>query len=78
MKIQGMRLASHHRSFSYLADWLELDIVATLESKPGVPPSGAQLDRFESLGRVRRMRPKSAKDQDLPGDNVLDPNSAQY
>jgi zinc/manganese transport system substrate-binding protein len=41
--LQGMRLASHHRSFSYLADWLELDIVATLESKPGVPPSGAQL-----------------------------------
>jgi len=38
-----MRLASHHRSFSYLADWLDLDIVATLESKPGVPPSGAQL-----------------------------------
>jgi zinc/manganese transport system substrate-binding protein len=43
VNIQGMRLASHHRSFSYLADWLELDIVATLESKPGVPPSGAQL-----------------------------------
>jgi zinc/manganese transport system substrate-binding protein len=43
MDLQGMRLASHHRSFSYLADWLELDIVATLESKPGVPASGAQL-----------------------------------
>lgn len=42
-ELQGMRLASHHRSFSYLADWLELDIVATLESKPGIPPSGAQL-----------------------------------
>ncbi len=41
--LRGMRLASHHRSFSYLADWLELDIVATLESKPGIPPSGAQL-----------------------------------
>ena len=39
----GMRLASHHRSFSYLAEWLKLDIVATLESKPGIPPSGAQL-----------------------------------
>jgi zinc/manganese transport system substrate-binding protein len=39
----GMRLASHHLSFSYLADWLDLDIVATLESKPGIPPSGAQL-----------------------------------
>ncbi len=41
--LQGMQLASHHRSFSYLADWLKLDIVATLESKPGIPPSGAQL-----------------------------------
>ncbi|MDH3439326.1 MAG: zinc ABC transporter substrate-binding protein [Gammaproteobacteria bacterium] len=41
--LDGLRLASHHRSFSYLADWLNLDIVAVLESKPGVPPSGAQL-----------------------------------
>ena len=41
--LEGMRLASHHRSFSYLADWLDLDIVATLEPKPGVPASGAQL-----------------------------------
>jgi zinc/manganese transport system substrate-binding protein len=42
-RLGGMRLASHHRSFSYLADWLDLDIVATLEAKPGIPPSGAQL-----------------------------------
>lgn len=41
--LAGMRLASHHRSFSYLAEWLDLDIVATLEPKPGIPPSGAQL-----------------------------------
>jgi len=41
--LAGLRLASHHRSFSYLANWLNLDIVATLESKPGIPPSGAQL-----------------------------------
>ncbi len=41
--LEGMRLASHHRSFSYLAAWLDLDIVATLEPKPGIPPSGAQL-----------------------------------
>lgn len=42
----GMRLVSHHRSFSYLADWLGLDIVATLEAKPGIPPSGAQLAKL--------------------------------
>ncbi|MDA0680119.1 MAG: zinc ABC transporter substrate-binding protein [Proteobacteria bacterium] len=43
LALNGLRFASHHRSFSYLADWLRLDIVATLESKPGIPPSGAQL-----------------------------------
>lgn len=43
LPLDGMRLASHHRSFSYLADWLKLDIVATLEPKPGIPASGAQL-----------------------------------
>lgn len=46
LELEGLRLASHHRSFSYLADWLDLDVVATLESKPGIPPSGAQLARL--------------------------------
>lgn len=41
--LAGLRLVSNHRSFSYLAAWLDLDIVATLEPKPGIPASGAQL-----------------------------------
>ena len=41
--LRGLRLVPHHTSFSYLADWLDLDIVATLEPKPGVPPSAAHL-----------------------------------
>jgi zinc/manganese transport system substrate-binding protein len=44
--LAGMQLVSHHRSFSYLAAWLDLDIVATLEPKPGIPASGAQLARL--------------------------------
>lgn len=44
--LEGMRLVSHHRSFSYLAEWLGLDIVATLEPKPGIPASGAQLAKL--------------------------------
>lgn len=44
--LAGLRLVSHHRSFSYLADWLDLDIVATLEPKPGIPASGAHLARL--------------------------------
>ena len=50
--LAGLRLVSHHRSYSYLADWLDLDIVATLEPKPGIPPSGAHLSRLlEQLSR---------------------------
>jgi len=41
--LAGMRLVPHHRSFSYLADWLDLDMVATVEAKPGIPPSGTHL-----------------------------------
>ena len=41
--LRGMRIVSHHRSFSYLAHWADLDVVATLEPKPGVPASGAHL-----------------------------------
>jgi zinc/manganese transport system substrate-binding protein len=44
--LSGMRLASNHRSFSYLARWLDVDIVATLEPKPGIPASGAQLSKL--------------------------------
>lgn len=41
--LAGLRLVSNHRSFSYLADWLDLEIVATLEPKPGIPPSSSHL-----------------------------------
>jgi len=46
LALEGMRLVSHHLSFSYLAAWLDLDIVATLEPKPGIPASGTQLARL--------------------------------
>jgi len=41
--LAGLRVATNHRSFSYLAAWLNLDVVATLEPRPGIPASGAQL-----------------------------------
>lgn len=46
LPLAGMQLASSHKSFSYLAAWLDLDIVATLEPKPGIPASGAHLARL--------------------------------
>lgn len=44
--LAGMRLVAFHTSFTYLADWLDLDVVATLEPKPGIPPSGAHLAKL--------------------------------
>lgn len=51
-RLAGLEVASHHKSFSYLANWIGLDVVATIESKPGIPPSGAQLaSLLEQLGQ---------------------------
>ena len=48
--LAGLRLVSNHRSYSYLANWLGLQMVATLEPKPGIPPSSAHLaDLLEQL-----------------------------
>jgi zinc/manganese transport system substrate-binding protein len=41
--LKGMTVVSHHKTWVYLYDWLGVKEVATLEPKPGVPPSGAQL-----------------------------------
>lgn len=41
--LAGLRLVSHHRGFTYLADWLHLEIVADIEPKPGIPPSASHL-----------------------------------
>jgi zinc/manganese transport system substrate-binding protein len=51
--LAGLRLVTYHRSFSYLADWLDLDVVATLETKPGISPSGSHLAKLlEQLSAV--------------------------
>jgi zinc/manganese transport system substrate-binding protein len=41
--LRGVAVVVHHRSWSYLQQWLELNEVATLEPKPGVPASAGHL-----------------------------------
>lgn len=41
--LRGAPVAVQHRSWSYLADWLGLNVVADLEPKPGIEPSVASL-----------------------------------
>jgi zinc/manganese transport system substrate-binding protein len=37
--LRGVPVVVHHKSWSYLADWLGLKVVADLEPKPGIEPS---------------------------------------
>ncbi len=41
--LRGVPVVVHHRSLSYLADWLQLKVVADLEPKPGIEPSVSSL-----------------------------------
>ena len=60
--LHGVPVLVHHANWSYLARWLELEVVANLEPKPGVDPSVAQLGRLlETLqSNPARMTLRSA------------------
>ncbi|MEQ1789187.1 MAG: zinc ABC transporter substrate-binding protein [Rickettsiales bacterium] len=42
--LKGKNVVVHHRAFSYLLDWLKLKAVASLEPKPGIPPTTSHLE----------------------------------
>ena len=41
--IKGQRIIIHHKSFDYLFHWMKLDEIASLEVKPGIPPTASHL-----------------------------------
>ena len=41
--LRGQAIVTHHKSWVYMIDWLGLNEIATLEPKPGVPPSMSHL-----------------------------------
>lgn len=42
--LRGLPIVVQHKSWVYLNEWLGLEVVATLEPKPGVPPSVSHLN----------------------------------
>ena len=42
--LKEMTVVVHHRAFSYLLDWLDMKAVASLEPKPGIPPTVSHLE----------------------------------
>lgn len=53
--LKNLPVVVHHRGFSYLLDWLELRQVASLEPKPGIPPTAAHLE-----GLLQQLKAKPA------------------
>ncbi|MBL6784748.1 MAG: zinc ABC transporter substrate-binding protein [Rickettsiales bacterium] len=44
--LQGLKVISYHKSFSYFFAWLNIDNVASLEAKPGIPPTIKHLEKI--------------------------------
>lgn len=44
--LKGARIVVHHKAFSYLLHWLGVKIVASLEPKPGIPPTTSHLEKL--------------------------------
>ena len=54
-RLRGRPIVGYHKSLSYLADWLGLDVVDHLEPKPGIPPNPRHVAQVIELGRARKV-----------------------
>ncbi len=54
--IRGMPVVVHHRSWVYLQNWLDLEEIATLEPRPGVPPTSRHLATVVTTLKSRPAR----------------------
>ncbi|MDP1537719.1 MAG: zinc ABC transporter substrate-binding protein [Burkholderiales bacterium] len=54
--LKGVAVVSQHQAWPYLYDWLGLREVGTLEPKPGIEPSVAQLARIRDQAANTRPR----------------------
>lgn len=68
--LRGLPVVVQHKSWSYLADWLGLYVVADLEPKPGLDPSAAHLaqvlERLKS--QPARLILRTGYQSDRPGE----------
>ena len=48
-QLSGMQIISYHKSWEYLIDWLDLNELANLESKPGIAPTARHLNNLLEL-----------------------------
>ncbi len=54
--LRGAPVATQHKTWTYLIDWLGLKEVATLEPKPGIPPSSGYLSQVVETVRQQPVK----------------------
>ena len=72
--LRGIPVATQHKNWSYLLDWLGMVEVVTLEPKPGIPASSGYLAQVVETVRQQpvRMVLRSAYEDGRPSDFLKD------
>jgi zinc/manganese transport system substrate-binding protein len=55
-KMKGVRIATYHKSWTYVSHWLGMVEVGYVEPKPGIPPDPSHLVRLISAMRAEKTR----------------------
>jgi zinc/manganese transport system substrate-binding protein len=53
--LAGLKIATYHKSWTYVSKWLKLQEVSYVEIKPGIPPSPDHLLRLVSLMKAEKV-----------------------
>lgn len=69
--LRDQPIVAHHNSWVYLQDWLGLKLLATLEPKPGAPPSTRHLSSL--IGQLKQQPAKATIYS-----SYQDPKAAQW
>ena len=51
--LRGRPVVQYHQQWEYLARWLGLEIVGTIENRPGISPSPRHVENLIRTGRER-------------------------
>jgi zinc/manganese transport system substrate-binding protein len=54
--LRGQKIVTYHRSLSYFADWLGVNVLGQIEPKPGIPPSPHDIAAVLTLIKTQHAR----------------------
>jgi zinc/manganese transport system substrate-binding protein len=54
--LRGLKIVSHHHDVSYLAAFYGMEVIGSIEPKPGVSPSAGHLQNLTSLARGKGVQ----------------------